>query len=261
LFAGSLLQAAPVFTDTFADNDRTANPVWYKTTSATAGTVAVSGGVLTFTGTSGSNQYLTSNWAGSTFANVGDVLTLSVTFNYADPGSSIATRDQEIHFGVGNNNGSALTADGTGTASDDVGYFMALGGSGSGASGTAISRDAGGDRWLGSNSDVTDLAIGPTATGPFASTSDKTFTLSITKTAPGYDFLLSDGTNSFTASDASPVATTFNSVTMGWYNRSATNSLNIDSISVDFTAIPEPGTFALVGIALGTLLIFRRRRS
>jgi hypothetical protein len=40
-----------------------------------------------------------------------------------------------------------------------------------------------------------------------------------------------------------------------------TSTVNVESFSMEFTAIPEPGTLALVGIALGSVLLFRRRLS
>lgn len=254
------LSGTIVFSDDFSDGNRTANPAWYITPGAASGTFAVNGSALELFGVGGSNQYISAMWSGSTFANVGDTLTLSVTFKYADPGSSIDGRDQEMVFGVGNNNGTALTADNMGTATDDFGYFMAIGGSGSGSNGTAISRDAGGDRWLGSNSDVTDLTV--SNTGPFAAETYKTFTMVITQTGSGYDLSLGDGITTINGSDASPVATTFNMVTMGWYGRSTTNVLSIDSVSVDFAPIPEPSAFAsLLGASALGLLVYHRRRT
>ncbi|MCC5844166.1 MAG: PEP-CTERM sorting domain-containing protein [Verrucomicrobia bacterium] len=44
----------------------------------------------------------------------------------------------------------------------------------------------------------------------------------------------------------------------GVQNWSTSHRTNIDNIAL--TAIPEPGTLALVGIALGSLLLFRRRK-
>jgi hypothetical protein len=35
----------------------------------------------------------------------------------------------------------------------------------------------------------------------------------------------------------------------------------IDNVTVEASVIPEPGTLALVGLALGSLLIFRRRHA
>lgn len=42
---------------------------------------------------------------------------------------------------------------------------------------------------------------------------------------------------------------------------SSTSGLSFAVGEITFAAIPEPSTFALVGIALGTLLIFRRRKA
>ncbi|MCC5842627.1 MAG: PEP-CTERM sorting domain-containing protein [Verrucomicrobia bacterium] len=64
-------------------------------------------------------------------------------------------------------------------------------------------------------------------------------------------------------------ALTFGSVTLdnvtgfGIYHEriNSTQDRNMQVLEFTVTAIPEPGTLALVGIALGSLLLFRRRRS
>lgn len=44
--------------------------------------------------------------------------------------------------------------------------------------------------------------------------------------------------------------------------RSATwNDASMDNLQIQANAIPEPSTFALIGIALGSVLLFRRRKS
>lgn len=45
-----------------------------------------------------------------------------------------------------------------------------------------------------------------------------------------------------------------------WTVPNVTNGPNVGLDDLSFSAIPEPGTLALVGIALGVLMLFRRRR-
>ncbi len=247
-------QGAIVFSDDFSDNNRTSNPTWYSQIgSLNSSSLLVSGGVLTLTDTNGSNYYLGSGWSGSTFTQTGDKLTLTAVMKYGDAGLSVDGRSLEFIFAVGNDNGTSRTSDTTGTVIDDKGYLMALGGSATGATGSAILSDAGGSRWLGSN----DLATITSGTVHAAETF-KTFTLTITRNNLGnFDLAMTDGTTTISSLNQAPVTNTFNYVTFGAYLRNPINTLDVDSISVDFTPVPEPTTAAV--LALGGVLIRRRR--
>gem|GEM_PF-6036713 len=250
-----LSRAAIVFQDEFTDNDRTLNPAWYRTPGTSLSPLVQSGGVMSLTGLSGSNGYFSASWGGSTLDTVGDTLTLTVIAKYSDPGASIDSRDREFNFAVGFDGGTPPTADNVGLQTDDIGYSMALGGSGSGSNGTRIYRDGGGDRWAGGGSDLTTLG----EDGLLAAETFKTFSLSIERTVGGYDLDLTDGVTTISGVDLSPVTATFNLVTFGFYNRNTSNSLDVDSITVDVTAVPEPSTLILVLGACGAFLLIRKR--
>jgi len=248
-------QAAIVFQDEFTDNDRTLDPSWYQTPGTSLSPLVQSGGVLSFTGLSGSNGYFSASWGGSTLSNVGDTLSLSVTAKYSDPGASIDGRAREFSFAVGYDGGTPPTGDNVGLATDDVGYSMAIGGSSSGSNGGQIREDGGGNRWLGSGNDITSVVQGEV----LAAETFKTFTLTIERTTGGYDLGLTDGSTSISDVDLTPVTSTFNLVTFGFYNRNPGNSLDVDSITVDVTAVPEPSSLLLVISVAGTLLLCRMR--
>jgi hypothetical protein len=46
-----------------------------------------------------------------------------------------------------------------------------------------------------------------------------------------------------------------------WWSEDNTDVTGITMLSTDVVTIPEPGTLALLGIALGSLLLFRRRKA
>ncbi len=46
-----------------------------------------------------------------------------------------------------------------------------------------------------------------------------------------------------------------------WWSEDNTGVTGITMLSTDVVTIPEPGTLALLGIALGSLLLFRRRKA
>jgi hypothetical protein len=64
------------------------------------------------------------------------------------------------------------------------------------------------------------------------------------------------------ATAATPTFNTTALTGIGFYTATTAdpNYIRIDTLAVNATAIPEPGTLALVGIARGTLMFFRRRK-
>jgi hypothetical protein len=251
------LQAA-VFEDTFTDNDRTTSPAWY---SIGTPDIGQSGGVLSLGAfSSGGHKYLFSHFTGATLASVGDQLVLSFRIKLTgDQGN----RSNELSFGIGNDRGTIVTAD-TNTVTtynDDLGYIAGIG-TGTGTS--SIIRDTGTSQFLGRLFDANDQTILSAATAGMAITSSfKDYTMTLSRTASGLDIQLTDGTTSVSISDNAVPGNdfyTFNTMGFGYYNRNTANSLDVDSISVDFTPVPEPSTYAiLAGFAALGLVMYRRR--
>lgn len=248
---------ATVFLDTFADDDRTVDPAWFIIGAPAAVNIDQADGVLSLGRTqSNSHTYLASNWGGTSLA-VGDSLAFSFRIKLTgNPGN----RNNEIMFGIGNNNGTVPTADGENVFADDFGYVVALGtGSGTGS----IQRDAGTDNWLGrspgvDHTQITDFSSALAITGSF-----QTYTLTLTRTGDGLDIELSNGTTTITTSDANVPSDsfyTFNTVTFGYYNRNVDNFVDVDFVEVVYSAIPEPSAYAaLFGLLALACVRFRRR--
>lgn len=252
-------QASIVLTDTFADNDRTANPAWYSLGSPTIGQA---NGILAMGGPANGHRYLYTHFTGVTLASVGDQLAFS--FRVRLTGDQ-ANRNSEVSFAVGNNGGTFITTDGNTftTYNNDLGYIAGIG-LGTGTS--SIIRDAGTSNWLGRVFDGADQTTLSAATAGMALTgSFKDYTLTFERTASGLDIQLSDGTTSIALSDNAVPSQdfyTFNTIAFGYYNRNVANSLDVDSLSLSYSAIPEPATTAMLmaGALLGIAGLRRRRQ-
>ncbi|MCC5806072.1 MAG: PEP-CTERM sorting domain-containing protein [Opitutales bacterium] len=262
LLASGVVAVAPasatiVFADDFADNDRTTDPAWFTIGSPAAVVINQEDGVLSLGRTqSNSHTYLASNWSGTALGDVGDELAFSFTVKLTgDQGN----RPNEIMFGIGNNNGTVPTADNQNVFVDDFGYIAALGTSG-GASG--LLRDAGTEGFLGraGSGDHTDVASG--LPGLAITDTFQTYTLTLTRTAGGMDLAFTDGSTLVEVSDNSVPNNdfyTFNTVTFGYYNRNTENFLDVSSIDVTYSPIPEPSAYAAL-FGLGALIAFLLRR-
>jgi len=251
--------ASILFSDDFTDNDRTVNPTWYALNTPIAGQ---SGGVLSLGGSANSHKYVMSNFTGATLA-VGDQLTLSFRVKMTLP--SAQNRNRELVFAVGNNRGTLVTSDGgeVPNYNDDLGYMATLG---LGTGFSAIARDAGTLSFLGRTWNATDhTQLGADTFGMNPTDSFKDYTMTLERTASGLDISLTDGTTSVSFSDNAVPSNdfyTFNMVSVGFYNRHVDNTMDVDSISVTYTAVPEPATTAiLMGLlAFGAILVRRRSR-
>lgn len=189
---------------------------------------------------------------------VGDILTYDFRVRLTgDQGN----RANEFNVGIGNSNGTPPTTNAN--RADDFGYVATLG---AGTQSGNLYRDAGTSDWLG-RQPTDGTALGALSGYNLPNGTDNLFIdyrMQIERTATGLAFSMTrDGGSLIELSDnAVPNANfyTFDMIAFGYYNRGTTNFLDVDSISVTYTAIPEPGTLLLVGIALGSLLLFRRRR-
>ncbi|MCC5846373.1 MAG: PEP-CTERM sorting domain-containing protein [Verrucomicrobia bacterium] len=109
---------------------------------------------------------------------------------------------------------------------------------------------------LGSNSspNTFEMNIG----GAWGGTSDRTFTGGNTISGGGSTTEYSFVTLSNVGAVYDPVAETYTlDLQYGFTGSGSSGAMTVRAITV--TVIPEPGTLALVGIALGSLLLFRRR--
>ena len=239
------LHAAPVFTDSFADASN------WAPYAGNNHVISVSEGVLSLSRSATNAHVDLSTTFDSVSLNVGDVLTFEFrTRQSGDNGTS--NRNNEFRFSFGNSNGTAGVA-------DDIGYGVSLGH----RSGTSLlGRDAGSANALGYGADFTELV---SLTG-YALQPDMTEFVDIrvvaTRTATGLDFdVTRNGTSLFQATDNAPITTTFDMIAFGYYNRSVEGTLDLDSMSLTYTAIPEPGTYAAIfGLMAMALLVWRRRK-
>ena len=174
----------------------------------------------------------------------GESLSLNYDFEFIQNPSNTANA---IRFGFYNSNGTAGAADafgyhgnfGSGT-NTTVSVGIETGTNGTVLGGTDITFPAGsgvGQSAIGQNTAV-NLGMTLTRTG------DSAITIG----------LFQNDTLVWTATDSSASNFTFDMIALGVGNTSA--DYQIDNV----IAIPEPGTLVLVGIALGSLLFFRRRR-
>ncbi len=262
LLASGAIAVAPVsativFSDDFANNDRTTDPAWYTIGNPAGYDITEQNGILSL-GSTSTNQHraLSSSWEigpnGGYTLSVGDELTFSFTAKLT---GNQGNRNNEFQFGIGNNMGDVPAADGeTAVFENDRGYIVALG-AGSGA--TGILRDAGTQGFLGrpGSGDHTTLV---SETGMALTQTFTTYSMTISRTSTGLDLTLTDGNFTISGSDNSVPGNefyTFNTMTFGYYNRNTENSIDIDSITV----IPEPTTYAAI-FGLGALGLVMLRR-
>lgn len=132
---------------------------------------------------------------------------------------------------------------------------------------------AGQDRWVTGTGATNIYSDSTTSYHEILSTSEWTpvQTLSITRTATGYDVTTTLGgsigtgglsalTNNFNVASASLAS--FDAIGL-WYDHadSGNNAMYIDDVLVEYTAVPEPGAYALIGgfLALSWVMVRRRK--
>jgi hypothetical protein len=144
----------------------------------------------------------------------------------------------------------------------------------SGYNGYVFSQDSGGPY----DFDVRNGTSASGSTDSFAASTTYNIWMVVDNSAKTYDVYVNTGTAAATAGDllwddmafrtnTSPAGEAVDTFGLFGQNSSGGNDLlSFDNIYVDSAssnlayAVPEPGTLALVGIALGSLLLFRRRR-
>jgi hypothetical protein len=280
-------QAATVVNDSWADAGRTdgSDPQdtnwWASTTgtSTTSSAIEVSPGSLGLvTGSSGRGIHGT--FTPQSLA-VGDRLTVTFTFTTPDPvGTNVSTGFKVGLFNASGN--PALAADLTASSTSPNALYDALTGymldydvNTATANINFREKDSPGTtgQLLGTTTGYTNLSGGGIV---YAFAADTTYTgvYAITRTASGIDLTgsLSNASgllSTFTTSDASPTATTFdmlafhaNSSAFGTANTvgAADNGIDFSNITIDVSPVPEPGA-ALTGLGFACFALRRGRRA
>lgn len=218
--------------DTFADLDRTVNPPWLTVGGGAGGIVLTQEDATLAIGrsSSGGHVYLATSFAPTTLAEVGATLTLAFRARMATAQTS--NRNYEFGFGLGYDQGTTATADNQSVYADDRGYVAGL----SWAGGlTEILRDAGTSNFLGRLIDSNDQTLlGSGSTGLSLSADFQDYTLVLERTEQGLLVALSNGDLTLTRLDTAPPTTTFNTISIGYYNRSSADALVLDRVTVTF---------------------------
>lgn len=250
-------RSAPVVK--IADDFESGNPGYFRNGSAAQlFTTDDSAGI-------GSGDALQHNPNGSTFRKIirtysaftlsseGDYLELN--FDLRFPSGSPTSNSQGFRFGLYNSNGTAPTADGQNLTTNDFGYYSALGTGGT-AGKFIFETEANG--FLGGGTQNQLVGGGTTALND-ALAHQITFRLERVATGLSVD-LSFDGGSILAVVDTSPTTYTFDQIGIGLGSVSSTDD-NYRIDNVQLTAVPEPSSLMLVGIALaGGLTVFRGRR-
>jgi len=194
-------------------------------------------------------------------ASIGDQLTLSFTVTVSD--TVQANQDSAFFFGLGSSTatgfvGSATAASyaggiGTAGASATSGIFQE---DGSTRGPLATNNKTGADfTSLQSTTDLTLLSDSDPGNSTYFS---QAYSLTLTRVASGTEITLSDGTNSSTFIDTTPLYS-FNSVGFAIQPRGSENDLYLDDVLVTFHPIPEPSSLLLLAIGSVFFLMPRRR--
>jgi len=296
------VSAQTLLNDSFSDLDRTnqdlpSSSAWF-TISPTSSLTATSGTLVTTTTQNRAfYTYFTSSSVPQSLA-VGDSLQASFDLTFPT-GTSIGTSNHAVRIGLlnsfataDNDNATATafraTTDGAGISAnimpDASGYFFTLNAAptttdtvfawervNSASSGQGILNTAFAAQLGGAGGSDLNFVLGNTYSVSFTVTrtaEDVTdLTLAISGTfldADGFNTVT--GTQSLSVSDTSTAVYTFDTLALfTGTNLAAAGTISLDNInvSVSTSAIPEPGTWAVIagGIALGFVFFRRHRRS
>lgn len=219
-----------------------------------------------------------------TLVNVGDKLSLTFTVSFNDAvGVTNSGSGDNFRFALFDLNGENVPAaenvasNGSADTNNFLGYWAGvMTGMGQGAAGSLRKRTVTSNNDMFANTTAPGSLTSPPITGTNVAftglvNGEGTETLyagelTITRTLAGVDvsggFSGNGGSNVFTASDATPVSLTYGAV--GFLNAGGISADQVifQNVDVTFTAIPEPSSIALLGLACGiTGLAARRHRS
>ncbi|NJK92040.1 MAG: PEP-CTERM sorting domain-containing protein [Blastochloris sp.] len=261
------LHSQVLVNDNFNDGNRTNGGVgqldWYAVKAATTITMqsdnttgpdeGVNDGTLQITPTGMFIGMLVGNF-GSTTLSVGQSFVLSLDFRYITAPSTGSV----FRFGLYNSNGSVTSADNNTSSGNDFGYRVQV------ASNAPPSfvDESGAAPDVTSGSDSTAITGGTLSNMPALGTSSHRAVLTLTRADVNtMTFGLSlNGSNLVSSgayTDTSGAFFTFDEIAFGAGN--STNTYRIDNVNLE--VIPEPSTYALLGLGLGALWILRRKKT
>jgi hypothetical protein len=207
------------------------------------------------------------NFAADTTVGVGESIALSFDFRLTSPLTNTASG---FRFGLLNNGGTKVTANNaqdiltTDVAGNDPGFFGSLS---TGTSlGFKVQKDKATASFIMANSDISTIGTANTTTQVINDLLKHSAKLIVAKSSPGGVATVTvemwlDGTMIYTGTNAiSPLQWTFNEVAFSANitDLSGTDfGYAIDNVVVDYTAIPEPATIAL--LALGFVALRKRK--
>lgn len=267
-------RAAAVFSDDFTDGDRAG---WYKVNEGTAGNMAISivddtilgsGNALQMIPSGATRKGLVQSFADVTLA-AGDFISLSFDYRFPFP-TGVKNQQRNFRFGLFNNGATVVGSDllagdtaSTDIAGNDAGYFGSIS---TGTSlGSRITKDTGTSGYLtGSPTTPSDIStiLDATSQAGIADTSKHSAKIVILKELSGSATasLYMDSVLVGSGTDVTPTSLVFNEVVFCTYSTSSINlGYVIDNVVIDYTAVPEPATMALLGA--GALAFLRRRIS
>lgn len=190
--------------------------------------------------------------------NDGDSLTLSVAWRFLGSSPNVA---EVFRIGLYDSKGTFTTANNQlSVRRNDAGYFGRTNPGSASVTGTALSREAGGNGELGFGTDVTTSTS--TGTSVSAGLAPQTAVLTILRTGGSLSLSYSiSGQTAATFVDGAPVTFSFDQFYMGMGNATGYNIL-LDNVLLDYTAaIPEPSHTSLLSGCAVALFLFRRRRT
>jgi len=226
--------------------------------NVTSGTLVF--GNITTSSTRGGVAYFTSSGNYATLSNPGDYVKLSFSYSYG----ATDTDSNAFRFGLYSSNGSRLTTDNSGfnnaAVSPWYGYNV-----GSTFGTVASTRYFIYDRTSGANNlvGVGNAQLGTGIIPSYSSTANTTYSasLTLTKTEAGVSAESVINGLSLVREDTASPHTNFDTLTI-MTSADTVQSLTVSNVLLEYYAIPEPRTWALLG--LGALILggmARRRRS
>jgi hypothetical protein len=192
--------------------------------------------------------------------NVGD--TVSASFNFRFLNAAAATdSNSSFRFGLHSSNGTPITGDAQGVSDNDTGYYVQIGDAAQ-TNNNLMFQETGGQGTITNGND----RGAPTATGgipAITDTANHSALLSITRNS-STTMLVSLTIDSTTVTGSfTTLYTSLDEISFANGFSSPTLSYAIDNLVIDasnFTAVPEPSTYAILAGVVGLLALRRRQK-